>query len=499
MLFRNTLAQSSSKLLGYAFSFILAPIMLARLGLEAFGVWAVTGALATYAGVLDLGIGRSLSRFVAIYDAEGDERRIRECVGLGLTAVALVGAVAAAVAALAAPLLSRELGVLSSGEMRAVVVASVSIWTFNGVSGALQAVGIGKRQMVPPNIALATGLTLNFVLSVVALVASSSLVVYALANAAAAVLAVVPAFAAMAYVWTRPFVAVPSRALVREVLSFGVKNQVGWIADLVNTQADKVIIALMIDVRTVAVYEIAARVVQAVRSTSILTVSAIIPTAAAETARRGRGVVGEMYSRYTLRSSAIAFPLFMLASVAAPFLLVAWLGRAPGDSELLVPFLTAAYLVNITTGVGSTIAIGAGSPGMVSVNLVLVAALNVALTIALAPWFGLWGVVTATFVAIAAGSVLFTARFLRLFELPWRDFLAGVWPPGALAVGLALPFAALAAVVGVPGDRVTAAALLALVTAGYALPYWALASAYGLLPERLRLRRPRARQSADVA
>lgn len=499
MLFRNTLAQSASTLVGYVFSFVLAPIMLARLGLEAFGVWAVTGALATYAGLLDLGIGRSLSRFIATYDAEGDERRIRECVGLGLIGVTLVGAVAATAAALAAPFLSRELGVLSPDEMRAVVVASVAIWAFNGVGSAFEAVGIGKRQMVPPNVATTIGLTLNFVFSLAALIASSSLVVYAAANAAASVAAVVPAFGAMAYVWRRPFVALPSGALVGEVLSFSLKNQVGWVADLVNMQTDKVVIALLVDVRAVAVYEIASRVVQAARSTSVLTVSAIIPTAAAEVARRGREVVGEMYSRYTLRSTAIAFPLFMLGSVAAPFLLVAWLGRAPGDAELLVPFLTAAYLVNITTGVGSTIAIGAGHPGMVSANSVLVAALNVALTVALAPWLGLWGVVTATFVAIAFGSLLFTARFLRLFELPWRDFLAGVGPPGTLAVGLALPFAAIAALVGVPDDRLTAAGWLALVTAGYGLPYWALASARGLLPERMRLRRPAARRPADVA
>lgn len=499
MLFRNTLAQSASTLVGYAFSFILAPIMLARLGLEAFGVWAVTGALATYAGLLDLGIGRSLSRFIAIYDAEDDERRIRECVGLGLIAVTLVGAAAAAAAAVAAPFLSRELGVLSAGEMRAVVVAAVAIWTFNGIAGAFEAVGIGKREMVPPNVASTIGLTLNFAFSIAALIASSSLVVYAVANAAAAVAAVVPAFAAMAYVWGRPFVALPSRALVREVLSFSAKNQVGWVADLINMQTDKIVIALLVGVRAVAVYEIASRVVQAARSTSILTVSAIIPTAAAEIARHGRGVVGEMYRRYTLRSSAIAFPLFMLASVGAPFLLVAWLGRAPGDSELLVPFLTAAYLINITTGVGSTIAIGAGHPGMVSANSLLIAALNVVLTLALAPLLGLWGVVTATFVALAVGSVMFTARFVRLFELPWRDFLAGVGPPGMLAIGLALPFAGLAAIVGVPDDRLTAAAWLALVTAGYALPYWALASARELLPEKLRLRRPAARRPADVA
>ena len=491
MLFKNTLAQSASVFAGYLFSFVLAPIMIARLGLDNFGVWAVTGAFATYAGLLDLGIGRSLARFIAIFDVDDQEDRIRECVGLGLVSVTLVGLVASAAVAAGASILSDQLGVLSTEEMRIVGLASVAIWTYNGYQGVINAVGIGKRRMVPPNVAETIGISINFALSIAALVASSSLVVYAVANAAAALLAIVPSFFAMRYLWHAPFVAVPSGELVKEVLLFGLKNQAGWLADLVNFQTDKVVIALVVDVRAAAIYEIASRVVLGVRGAAILSVSALIPTAAARIASEGRQVVSEMYRHYMLRSSAVAFPLFVLASVSAPFLLVAWLGDAPGDSELLVPFLTLAYMANITTGVGSTIAIGAGHPGMVSLNSVLIAVLNVVLTIALAPLFGVWGVVGGTFLALLAGSLRFTERFLKLFGLPLRDFLAGVVPTGALALGLAIPPALLAIFVGVPDGRPAALLLLTLSVAAYGLPYWVVASGRGYLPQRLRFPLPR--------
>ncbi|MEX1140858.1 MAG: oligosaccharide flippase family protein [Thermoleophilaceae bacterium] len=499
MLFRNTLAQSASVFAGYLFSFVLAPIMIARLGLEAFGIWAVTGALATYAGLLDLGISRSVSRFIATYDAVGDERRIRECVGLGLVAVAIVAVLAAGVAAALAPLLSDRLGVLSTSEMRIVLLAAVGIWTFNGFDGVLGAVGIGKRRMVPPNVANTVGVTLNFAFSIVALAISSSLVVYAVANAAAALVGIVPMAFALRYLWQAPYVAVPSRGLVKEVLSYSLKNQVGWLADLVNMETDKVVIAMLVGVRAVATYEIASRVVHAVRGAAVLTVSAMVTTAAAEIVTEGRQVVAELYRRYTLRSSAIAFPLLVLAAVAAPFLLIGWLGTAPGDAALLLPVLTIPYLLNLTTGGGSTIALGAGYPGLVSANSVLIAVVNVALTLALAPFFGLWGVVAATVVAISLGSLIFTARFLRLFDLPVRDFLAGVIQPGLLAVGLALPVGAVTLSVGVPDDRVTAIGWLAVVTIAYGAPYWILASRRELLPEKLRLPLRRRRAKADVA
>ncbi|MBK5218725.1 MAG: oligosaccharide flippase family protein [Thermoleophilia bacterium] len=488
MLFRNTMAQSASVIAGYLFSFLLAPLMISRLGLDAFGVWAVTGAFATYAGLLDLGIGRSLARFIAVYDAADEKHRIDECVGLGLLATVVVGVATAAVAVLVAPFASDQLGVLDSGEMRLVLLSSVAIWTLNGIDGVLTAVGIGLRRMVPPNVATTVGATINFAFSVAALLLSSSLVVYALANAAAGVFALIPAAIAMRYVWRSPYVAWPTRELVKDVLGFSIKNQVGWFADLINFQTDKVIIALMVDIRAAAVYEIASRVVLAVRSVAVLTVSAMIPTAAARIVEEGRTVIEEMYRRYTLRTCAIAFPLFTVTSVTAPFLLIAWLKTAPGDAELLVPFLTLAYFVNITTAVGSTIAIGAGHPGMASANSVLIAVVNVVLTLALAPIFGLWGVVAGTFLAVTFGSLLFNVRFLRLFGLQLRDLLAAVLPAGVLALGLGIPPAIIALLVGVPSGRPSATFWLLISAAIYVIPYWLIATRRGYLPSQLEFR-----------
>jgi O-antigen/teichoic acid export membrane protein len=496
MLFRNTMAQSGSMLLGYLFSFLLAPLMISRLGLDAFGVWAVTGAFATYAGLLDLGIGRSLGRFIAVFDASGDEHRIDECVGLGLAAVAVVGAVTAAIAALGAPLLSDKLGVLDTQDMRAVVVASVAIWTVNGIDGVLAAVGVGLRRMVPPNVAIAVGSSINFAFSVGALVLSSSLVVYAFANVAAGVVALLPGFLAMRYVWRAPYVAWPTTALVKEVLAFSVKNQIGWLADLINFQTDKVIIALMVNIRAAAVYEIASRVVIAVRSAAILTVSAMIPTTAARIVEEGHQIVAGIYRHYLIRTCALAFPLFTITSVTAPFLLIAWLGTAPGDAELLVPFLTLAYFVNITTAVGTTITIGAGNPGFASTNSVLIAVMNVVLTVALAPIFGLWGVVGGTFLAVSFGSMVFNVRFLKLFGLPMGDFFNGVLPAARLALGLGLPPAVLAVAVGVPGDRLSASLWFLASILMYGIPYWLIATRRGLLPSKLEFPPLRGRSSA---
>ena len=150
MLFKNTLAQSSTLLSGQLYSVILAPLMLGRFGLAAFGVWAVTGALAKYAGLFDFGISHSLGRFVAFYDAQGDRRAVQEAIGLGLLAVTGVGAIAAAAAVLVAPLLTRELGVLDVGEMRILTLSSVAIFVASAYSRVLAVIPNGLPARAGP-------------------------------------------------------------------------------------------------------------------------------------------------------------------------------------------------------------------------------------------------------------------------------------------------------------------------------------------------------------
>ncbi len=500
MLFRNTLAQSSSLITAQAFSVILAPLMLGRFGLALFGVWAVTGALAKYASLLDFGITRSLARFVALYHAGGDRRGVQECVGLGLLAVTLVAAVAVVAALLAAPLLTRQLGVLELSEMRIVLVSSVGIFVASAYSRVFAAIPIGMRRMVPPNVANVTGNVLNFGFSVGALALSSELTDYAVANAAAEALRVLLVLASVLVVWSGSAVAIPSIVRAREILGYGLKSQVDWISELINLQTDKIVIALLLGPAAAGVYEIAARVVVAVRAVGVLTVSAMIPTATAQLVERGREGIPAFFRRYTLLTVSLAFPLFTLSCIGAPFLLLAWLGETPKDADVILVVLTVASFVNITSGVGSSIVLAAGQAGIVAWTGAFSAVTNIVLTVALAPIFGLWGVLAGTVIAMSSAALLLMYRFHRSFGIPGRDYAGAVLPPAALSLGLAVPFAVFDLFVAPEASsRPLALALLAAVSVPYMLFYWLLASWLGYLPDRLTAPWLRSRAGARAA
>ncbi len=485
-LFRNTAAQSAPTVAIFAFSVILAPIMLSRLGLAQFGVWAVTGALAQYARLFDLGVTRSLSRFVALYDAEDDRRGIEEALGVGILAVGVLGLVTLTAAVFTAPLLSDLLGVLDPGEMRIVLLSSVGILISNLLSDVINAVPVGLRRMGPPNLAAGIGSTINFVASVVVLALSTHLPVYAVVNFGATVVALLLAIVSLVYVWSSPFLGRPKLGRARVIVGFGLKSQMITAAELVNVQTDKLIIAAMLGARVAGAYEIANRVVQGVLAMGTMTLSAMIPTATAEIVERGRDVIEEFYARYTQRSLSIALPMLGALCVSCPFLLVAWLGETPPNTTQIVVLLSVAFSVSLTTGVAMTLVMSDGDPGLVAQTAILVVLLNVSSTVAVAPIFGLWGVLLATVGAEITASSIFLVRFHRRYGFRWRDFRRAVGRPAALAVLAACPFA-LIYITGITVPTSRGPALLGAVATGgtYGMVCWIGGSWLKILPERL--------------
>jgi O-antigen/teichoic acid export membrane protein len=499
-LFRNTAAQSAPIVSTFVFSFLLAPLMLSRLGLAQFGVWAVTGALAQYARLLDLGVTTSLARFVALHDAEGDRRGIEETIGVGVLMATLVGLLVIAAAALAAGLVSDVVGVLDTADMRIVLLCSAAISTTYLIDGVITAIPVGLRRMGPPNVALTAGNVVNFAFSVLALLISTELTTYALANLAAAVVSLAFVAVSLLWVWERPFLSRPSVSRSRTILSFGVKSQLVTLANLVSVQTDKLIIAAMLGPRTAGAYDIGNRVVQGVFSLGVLTLSALIPTATADLVKRGKQVIAEYFTRYTVRSLAIALPMFGALCVSAPYLLVAWLGERPPDSVETVVLLSAAFAVSMSTGVAMTLTVSDGHPGLVAQTAAIVVVLNIAGTLVAAPLFGLWGVLVATVAAEMVAGAIFIFRFHRRYSLGAGDFSKAVLRPLTVTLVTAVPFGLWYLLfAGELPDSRGPALVGTLATGGvYAVVCWLTESRMGVLPEKLSvewLRRRFARTS----
>jgi O-antigen/teichoic acid export membrane protein len=492
-MFKGTALQTASVASGYLFSFIIGPVLLARVGLAEFGVWAVTGAVMSYVGLADLGMQRSISRFVALHQARGDDRGLRECVTVGVGIATGLSGLAAGVAIAIAPILQDAVGVVDVDDMRVLLLCAATMLAAGLYGAVLTAVPYGFRRLVPVSAATFAASVVNFAFSLTALLVHPDLVTYALANVAASLVAVAIDLVVMRSVWKHPRLAVPSRTLVREMVAFGLKNQVGRVVDLLNYQTDKVVIAVLIGPSVAGAYELAVRLLAAARAIAILTVWGILPTVTAEIARHGRAVIAGFYRRYTPLSASLTVPLFVLLAVIAPYLLTAWLDELPPNSANVLAVLSIANLVNLTTGVADSITLADGRPGVTARYLALSAILNVGLTVALTPVFGLSGVLAGTFIAIVLPSLLFMRKFHRIYGLPLLDYARAVGPSIGTALAVGAPIAVAAAILGPADERWPATAALLGLSIPYGVVYWLLATRAGQLPSRLAAPWPRRR------
>ncbi|MEA2147651.1 MAG: hypothetical protein QOG59_3238, partial [Solirubrobacteraceae bacterium] len=461
---RNTVAQALPRLLGYLFSFASAPIVLSGLGLRNFGVWALTGALAQYGALLDLGAGISLARYIAAHHA--DRRLCGEYVAVGLASVVLLATCLGTLAILGAAPLSHTLGHVSVSDMRIVLGSSVVLLCCSMLVSVIAAYPIGHRRMVAPNVGIALGAAINFIASVGAIAFGAGLRGYALANAGAGVVSVIVVAAIVIRVegglpFSRPQ---PQRA--RAFLRYSINNQLVRLMDLINYQTDKIVIAFSVGPAAAGAYELANRVAMAVRQIGIYATSAIDIELTALAAGGGLDRVRARYQRFTSFSATFGFPPVLLAMATAPLLLSAWLAHAPAQAEAVLVALSAAYLVAVSTGVGYGVAVAAGEPGLVAKTSIATAVVNVILTACLAPVFGIWGVLAGTVVALTGGALVQVTAVHRRYGLPASAYIQAVVPALRAYTLLALPVAAIS-YTKVIHSRGAAAVALVLLSAGY--------------------------------
>jgi len=90
----NSLSGTVLYVINVVVAFIMSPILIRALGNRDYGLWELVMSVIGYMGLLDLGIGGSLVRFVSIADGRQDKDDLQQTISTAFVFFALVGAVA---------------------------------------------------------------------------------------------------------------------------------------------------------------------------------------------------------------------------------------------------------------------------------------------------------------------------------------------------------------------------------------------------------------------
>ena len=382
----NTLWNGVGRVTTVLVGLFLTPYILARVGQERFGLWALANLLIGYFSLADLGIQSSLVRQIAYAQPHRNPTKLSEIVSTSFFFYLGAFVVAAPASLFLGPWLVHSFRELSLDAMpdhmieegtfvvtfvAATLFLSIALAVFTSIFPGVQRMDRANQVVIITSLAnLGTAV---FVLEkgwgVRGLVVASLAVklVNAVANHQVSRRLYPSLELALRHVkWP----------VWKELLSFGWKIQVARLAETLALTFDRLFLSLVGGVGLLGRYQPAVQVTTHSRILPHLLISAALPYASELSAQNDRVALTSLYLRGTLYLTTISYALLGLVTAAAPFLTTMWLGPGYADVALWIRILCVGYVINAPLSLGGLLTQAIGRPGIQARSALMVGGLN---------------------------------------------------------------------------------------------------------------------------
>jgi len=488
-------AQTLPIVIGYGANLLGTPFIVASLGLTSFGLWALTGAVAQYGVLLDLGVSRAIVRYVALYHAQNDREKERAIIGGCVIVIVIMGCLLMSLPLLIPAQLGHLIGTDDMSLARLLFISSIVV-LITGILGAIFAgASIGRGRTVAASIGVAIQRASVVTGGIVAIIFNPTLWHFALGSATGGAIGLFVVLIAILLDEREIRIARPRMSIMRDLISFSLKGQVMSVAEIVLFQSGKLLAGIIIGPAAAGAYELGSRLALGARAFGTSASSVLSAHLTRGYALNGPEELRRDYARLVQRNAAVSnFALLFL--VATSFSVVPiWLGSAHEDVVWVVIALTTAYTVNVSTGVTNAVAFAMNQLGIVTIVAIGGSLLAVALELPLAHYVGLKGILIGMVAAIIASSMGGVIVIHRANSIPWASFFSSIRGPfavGLVSVAFAIPVGILCS----PTDRASAIIPFMCSAGIFCTLYTILGWRLGYLPAVASLTGWRARRAA---
>jgi len=348
---RNTLWNLAGTGLPLLLGAITIPYLIARVGVEAFGVLTLVWALIGYFSLFDFGLGRALTQQVATALSARDDHQLPTLIktGLGFTAVTgLLGGLLLAV--LASPLATHWLNVsaiLQRSTTWSLLVAAIGIpltTVTTGLRGILEA----YEDFPVVNVLRVCLGVANFGLPALSVMLVGNSLVWMVASLILARAVILLGHAWIVHLrlpkgWLS---AAFSRDKLRHLMSFGAWMTVSNIISPLMVTADRFLISAVLGASVVAYYTVPFEALIRVLVIPGALTSALFPRLAA-TLKADGDAARAVYWNCMKTLLVLLLPICLLISIGSKFGLTLWLGESFAEQAwITVAILAIGLLFN---------------------------------------------------------------------------------------------------------------------------------------------------------
>jgi O-antigen/teichoic acid export membrane protein len=391
-------------------SLVAVPLLIDRLGIAGYGLWALAQTVILYVTTAELGFGPALARFTSVH--AGDPDRPRHVLVAALSLYTVAGLLVVALCHLLAEPLVGLFSVPAAMKDDAVATVGLVGWVslVALLAGALGHILYGLERFASFTWTNMVG-SVAFLVAIFVLMADRA----RLQDAAYAALAQWGIVALLRLMSLRDIAfsrgsRLPGRALMRDLIGFSARLQAAVLANLLNTQTDRVVVGAVASARTVGYVSIATQVADAARALSAAALNPMISRMAVTYGSEGEGALDELLARQRrLWTIGLVGGIAVSVGAARPAI-AAWLGSGYDRAALFAAMLIAAYGIGQLPGPAFAYLRARGNPGLEGKFGLVTVAANLIGTIALAVIFGATGVVVATLIAYVLATAWVTRR-----------------------------------------------------------------------------------------
>ena len=441
----NAISNWTSLFVHIAVGFYLTPFIIAHLGQSGYGIWVLVGSFIGYYGLLTLGVGSAITRYIARYSAQNDAINLNKTANTALVMFSITGLLAIIVSFLVAEPLARFFKVDPEhfAEFKRIVWILGIATGLSFPGGVFSAVITARERFVLANVVHIATTLLRTGLTVAILQAGYGLSGIVYPTLAAAVFSIV-AFIVLAKRIVPEFHIRPrlaSFAVLKMLLVYGGFTVIIAVADILRLQLDSVVIGRMVGLPEVGVYGVAALLIHYMLKLVVSGMGVLTPRFAALDGTDDRQELQITFLRSLSVSSFIACGAGVMALLFGGSFLSLWVGKEFGAAIPVLMVLATSYMLALSQTPGIGLMYALNKHRYYAAVTIVEAIANVALSILLAPRYGIFGVAMGTAIPMTVVKIFIQPIYVsRLVALRLRDYVKAIAPAFLITITMVSAF-----------------------------------------------------------
>jgi O-antigen/teichoic acid export membrane protein len=424
----------------------LTPFIIKYLGKTGYGIWTLVYSVIGYYGILDLGVTSAITRYVARYAGQKDYKSLNNTISTALAIFIFIGlGIIGASFFIAGPLAA-----FFNIQAEYIDEFRKMIWMLGfsagiGFSGYLfGAVIQAHERFVISNIITISITLLRTGLIVLFLAQGKGLTGIALSHLISVVVMIAVNYTSCRMLFSHldPHYKNIKWAIVKILIGFGAATTVTSIADIMRFNLDSFVIGKWVGIDAVAIYGVAALLIRFfMQFISKGIQSVFTPRFAALEGAGERISLQQLFLKSLSLSAFLSFGMGTLIIAFGKQFIILWVGTEFLDAVPVLIILSIAYSIALAQTTGISLLYALKKHYLFAYATIIEGIANVALSIYLAPKYGILGVAFGTAIPMLIIKLIFQPIYIsRSIGVSLFHYWFKLLPPLILMIVICIGF-----------------------------------------------------------